>query len=91
MDEDGSKHLPFIDDERTVYLIPDLVDYEDAWESIREVYEEIFENELFGWYTDPAAWPQDRTFEMFLEWFDVEIHSVIEDLCGYELVNEDEE
>lgn len=62
---------------------------EDAWEILEEFYEEIFPNELGGWHTDPEAWPQNRTFEMFQQWFHVEFHSVVEDLCDDELFDED--
>jgi hypothetical protein len=87
---DDSDVPPDAEGERTVYLIPSYEDDEEAWEILEEVYEEVFENELYGWHTDPAAWPQERDFETFQEWFDIEMHSVVEDLCDYEIVDEDE-
>jgi hypothetical protein len=38
-----------------------------------------------------GAWPKDRDFEMFKQWFRIEIHSVVEDLCDYEIADEDED
>ena len=35
---------------------------------------------LEGWVTDESLWPADRTRELFDEWFEVQITSVIEDL-----------
>jgi len=31
-------------------------------------------------YTDESVWPQGRTFEMFMEWFEIETHSMFVDL-----------
>ena len=34
----------------------------------------------FGWLRDPDCWPQRRTFEMFQEWFEIQMSFVGEDL-----------
>ena len=52
---------------------------------LRTVYAEIFERELNAWHTDEGDWPPNRTFAMFRNWFEVEMHSAVEDLCGHEL------
>jgi len=44
------------------------------------VFAEVFERELFGWHTDEAAWPRNRTYTLFHNWFTPELHSVVEDL-----------
>ncbi len=87
---DDSGVLPDPDDERTVYLIPEYDDEDSAWEILEEIYLEIFERELEGWDEDESTWPQERTFAMFQEWFDIEVNSLVEDLCGYELIDDDE-
>ena len=84
---DDSGLVPDPDDEQTIYLIPGFDDDEEAWEIVVEIYAEVFERELDGWDTDETAWPQNRSFEMFKEWFDIELHSVVEDLCGDEIVD----
>ena len=86
----GSDSRPDRDDERVVYLIPEYDDEQEAWELVEEVYAEIFESELYGWHTDESAWLQQRDFAMVRQWFDIELNSSVEDLCGYELVDEDE-
>jgi len=48
------------------------------------VLDEVFERKLVGWHTDERAWPPKRTLKMFKNWFSIEMHSVVEDLCGYE-------
>jgi len=40
----------------------------------------LFEGLLENWSLDEAIWPKDRTFEMFCEWFEVGMSSVVEDL-----------
>jgi hypothetical protein len=88
---DDSGILPDATEEQTVYLIPSFEDDDEAWAILEEIYPTIFENELYGWHTDDAAWPKKRTFAMFKAWFTIELHSVVEDLCSYEIVDEDDE
>jgi hypothetical protein len=88
---DDSGILPDPNDEQTVYLIPSYGDDQEAWDILEEIFPMIFENELVGWHTDESAWPQDRSFAMFKQWFTIELHSVVEDLCSYEIVDDDEE
>ena len=40
----------------------------------------IFEHELAGWCTDPAFWPEKRTYREFKKWFEVEFHSLVLEL-----------
>jgi hypothetical protein len=87
---DDSGVVPDPADERTVYLIPEYDDDDQAWELLEEIYPEIFENELYGWHTDEDAWPQERSFAMFQEWFEIELNSIVEDLCGYEIVDDED-
>jgi hypothetical protein len=91
LDNDGPGLLPDGEDEQTVYLIPNFATDDDAWEIVEDIYSEIFEYELWNWHTDPSDWPKNRTFEVFMEWFHVEFHSVVEDLCDDEIVDEDGE
>lgn len=86
---DDSNLVPDAHGERTVYLIPEFESDDEAAEILADLYAEIFERELDDWYTDESVWPQDRTLAMFNQWFDIEFHSVVEDLCAYAL--EDDE
>ena len=86
---DDSGLVPDTDEDRNVYLIQSFESDEEAWEILETVYDSIFENELWGWHTDPAGWPQNRTLEMFRAWFDVELHSMVEDLCDDTFVDDD--
>ena len=87
LDESGL--APEHDSEKTVYLIPEYNDDIEALEILSQFYTFIFEEELGGWHTDETAWPKNRTFKIFREWFDVQFHSIVDDLCDYELIDED--
>jgi hypothetical protein len=86
---DDSGVLPEVDGERAVYLIPSFEMDEEAWEIIEEIYPVVFESEFLGWHMDESAWPKGRDFAMFQEWFSIEFHSIVEDLCDYEILEED--
>jgi hypothetical protein len=86
---DDSGVLPLADGEKTVYLVPSFEDDEEAEKVLRRVFPHVFENELHGWHTDEAAWPKRRTLAMFKKWFNIELHSVVEDLCGYGIREEE--
>ena len=82
--EDPGITLNSVNQERTVYLIPEDAaedqDTVDQWIALN--YHHLFEAELDGWYTDPQLWPQDRTLDLFHAWFEVEWHSVVIDTVG---------
>jgi hypothetical protein len=86
---DSSGLLPDPSSEQTAYLIPEFDSDEEALAILKKVYSDVFENELWGWHTDESAWPKRRTFAMFQKWFTVQLHSVVEDLCAYELSDDE--
>ncbi len=70
--------LAEVNEERTVYLVE--VEDEDelaGWQARHHT--ELFEEELNGWYTDPALWPRDRSLRMLQEWCPFELHTVVVD------------
>jgi hypothetical protein len=83
--------LEEVNRERIVYLVSeDDADGDDAVESwVRLNFELLFENELEGWYTDPDLWPQDRSYELFREWFSVECHSMLVDTVDDVLIDDE--
>jgi hypothetical protein len=86
---DDSGLLPSVDGEQTIYLIPEYEDEFEALEILSRCYDILFEAELEGWHVDEAAWPRNRTFRMFREWFSIEFHSLVEDICAYPLEDDD--
>ena len=88
---DDSGLVPSRDDEKTIYLIPQYNDVVEAMEILARCYDTIFELELEGWHTDESAWPEERTFRKFRDWFDIEFHSEVKDLCGFPVMDDEDE
>lgn len=74
--------------DKTLYLVPDYEDPEDAEKILKRVYGEIFCRELNGWYTDKRTWPKDRSWRVFKAWFDIEHFDLIEDVGAGPLEDE---
>ena len=86
---DDSGLAPSTTGEQSVYLLPEWGDQTEAEQILKSIWAEVFDRELFGWHTDESAWPKKRTLKMFKEWFTIEMHSMIENLCAYPI--EDDE
>ena len=75
--------------ENHVYLLPEH-DTPQALELIiQDLYRDIFEIELCSWSKDESQWPKERDYQTFLDWFDVQVHSMV--LHPYEEEIEEEE
>ena len=79
-DEDRDLSLKELPHDSTAYLIPELWQDSDQQELLVSYYDVLFEEHLAGWWTDEADWPQNRDLKMFLDWFEVEFHSLVFDL-----------
>ena len=78
LDEDAPKIGVDFWPEKNVYLIEDLVDVEvDVAAIVAPYFQAIFEDELNSWHGAPSDWPAKRDLTTFLDWFDVEIHSIV--------------
>jgi hypothetical protein len=73
--------LESANEDRTVYLVNDEVaeDPVNVMHWLRLNWETLFETELETWYLDESLWVQDRSFELFQAWFELECHSMITD------------
>jgi len=78
-EENEQVTLEDIQTDCTVILLPTFEEEEDAEDYLNEIYDELFVNELAAWNDDESAWPEDRSLDTFLEWFDIEFHSVVYD------------
>lgn len=87
LDDDGPRPDP--DDEKTVYLVRVSEMDIDGRRALKRVWCEMFERELEGWHLVEEDWPQSRTFAMFRKWFRIEFHSIVEDLEGTSIYDED--
>ena len=70
--------LAEVNEERTVYLV-EVEDEDELAGWLARHHTELFEEELNGWYTDPALWPRDRSLRMLQEWCLFELHTVVVD------------
>ncbi len=61
----------------TALLLPLVTDLQDADIYIRRLWPTLFEQELEGWVTNEALWPDGRDYDMFCRWFDIEVHSEV--------------
>ena len=88
LDEGGVKIGEDFEPEKSVYLIGDVsgVIPFDRDVIVRPYFKAIFEEELNSWHRREREWPSGRTYETFLEWFDVEVHSMVLDLQGSRLI-----
>jgi hypothetical protein len=66
--------------ESSLYLIPTYDDEAQAFRCLQACYEAIFAAELSLWCRDQELWPRSRPFELFLEWFALQFHHLVEDL-----------
>ena len=80
-DEDENLTLEQLAEDSAAYLIPELWQDSDEQELLESFYDVLFEEQLEGWWTDEANWPQNRNLKMFLDWFEVEFHTQVFDLC----------
>ena len=67
-------------EEPTIYLLPKYEDSSTQQGVLEEFWPDILEAMLGRWVTDEALWPKNRTFEMFHQWFEVQMSSIVEDL-----------
>jgi hypothetical protein len=83
-----SRHLTLPDllREPRIYLIPECGTDADVRDVLREVCDEIFVEQLAGWFTDETTWPTNLDFDTFCRWFDFQHHSMLIDLCGEPLI-----
>ena len=58
----------------------DIVDNEDIERMLADNYAEIFENELLDVCTDTNHWPETIDLDMFKEWFEYHVSSMVYDL-----------
>lgn len=82
--QDPSLDLNDLCNDCTTLLIPGFTSPDEAFEFLEERYAALFDNELASLGVPAECWPNDRNFELFNEWFDVEFHSLV-----YDLVEED--
>ena len=87
--DDEALTIEDLRNDNEVFLIPQYSDNSDSVKWIEKRWSSLFEHMLMGWIEDEHVWPQDRSLDMFREWFDIEIHSMAWDLSDEPLFVED--
>jgi hypothetical protein len=72
--------------EPSLYLITE--DFIDEEPIIKQHFKKIFKNELMAISEDEENWPEVFTLELFLEWFEISLGSMVFDLEKSNLVKE---
>ena len=80
--------LAEVNQEHTVYLV-DVEDEDQLAQWLERNYQKLFEEELNGWYADPALWPRNRSLETVRKWCPFEFHTVVVD-AGESPLEDDE-
>ena len=62
-----------------VYLLPEYEGPTSQQEVLEEFWPALFEAMSEGWVRDEAFWPKNRTLEMFQEWFEIQMSSMVQD------------
>jgi len=81
--------LDQVNQDSTVYLLPDYEDDDEQPRLLAQYYDLVFEDQLAGWWTDQRDWPEKRDLLLFTRWFDVGFHSVVIDLVDEPLWDEE--
>ena len=87
--DDQALTLEDLREDNEVFLIPQFNDNTDSEKWVETRWEFLFEHMLLGWVEDESLWPQNRTLDMFKEWFDIEVHTMAWDLSTDPLFVED--
>lgn len=77
----GDLTLAELQQDANSYLVPACQNIDEVWDEIEARTETIFAAELADWCDDESYWP-DLTAELFNEWFNVQISSIVTDLAG---------
>jgi len=90
LDDDG----PMIDDlprqdRGSAYFIEPLSNPSDVEGAIKGCWSWIFEEMLVGWHRVERDWPPNRTYKLFLEWFEVYLVEPVFDLADMPLRQEE--
>ena len=81
-DDEGLAELVFenLREEPHVFLLPEYEDPTSQKEVLERSWPGLFEAMLEGWVTDEEYWPENRTLDMFREWFEIQMVSSVQDL-----------
>lgn len=65
---------------QTVYLIPAYESEQAAVEYLWDYCKVVFTHQLKRWTDDPKQYPKDLSWNVFMEWFDIELQPKVVDI-----------
>ena len=81
--------LEAINQDSTVFLLPDIDCDDESEDVLGGFFEAIFEQQLAAWWQNEADWPVPRNATTFAEWFDLGFHSHVLDLVDEPLLDDE--
>lgn len=76
--------LEDLQQDANAYLIQSCEDLDQAWDEVMNHLETIFSAELADWCEDAEYWP-DLHPDIFTEWFDINLSTVLSDLSAQDI------
>ena len=76
--------------EPEVFLMPGFKMLEQAESFVRNFYDLFFQYELRKWAADPSFWPVNRTFALFMQWFEIRVSYSVSDILAQPIIKETE-
>lgn len=70
-------------------MLPEHDTEQELKSIIQDLYREIFEVEVQSSCIDESLWPKKRDYKTFLEWLDIELHSMVFDPYDDEIEKEE--
>jgi hypothetical protein len=86
---DSPVTIAVMQEDSTVYLIPEFDTPDQAEKFVNRLKPDLFEAKLADWYLDEKTWPKKRDRRTFDEWCEVEIHSMIIDVVKAPIFREE--
>jgi hypothetical protein len=83
-DDEDDINLEELRQDSTALLVPIFDTRAEVEEYIESIYQDLFETELCAWTLDEETWPQPTSYNLFKEWFELEIHSLVLDTVEYD-------
>lgn len=89
-DHEGGPITPEeLNGEPVVYLVPEYESDEEFFVWLEKNYKGLWNKFLMGWTSDKSVWPETRTLEAFVVWFQPVLLSLVYDLSDNEYILEE--
>lgn len=75
-------------DEYSSYLLNDDILPQEPKAALEEIWEWLFEAQLFSICTDDSTWPQELSWKLFTDWFELKFSTVVYDLIDAPIAKE---